>query len=164
MSGLLCTDKTGIIMWVKEKQVLKLPPVLPQPQWERKGRLSSPEGSASRSRHGRVSADGEEGAEKILFQKAGGFLRKYILPSLAKVGRAGTASSGSQRGNVSSMDWVGEGPVAQGYPKEMAIEPLLLVAQLGVLLRAARLSGAGLIKYKEPFYPFKRNAVSQSHS
>lgn len=146
---------------MKEKQVLKLPPALPtpprpQPQWGRKGRLSSPEGSASRSRHGRVSADGEEGAEKILFHKAGGFLRKYILPSLAKVGRAGTASSGSQRGNVSSMDWVGEGPVAQGCPKEMAIEPLLLVAQLGVLLRAARLSGAGLIKYKEPFCPFKR--------
>lgn len=54
---------------------------------------------------------------------------------------------------------LGKGPVAQGCPREVVIEPLPLVDWLGVVLsvkRAARHSGAGLTKHKEPPYPLKR--------
>lgn len=39
-------------------------------------------------------------------QQAGGVLRKHNLSSLAKGGRAQTASIGSQGGNINSVDWV----------------------------------------------------------
>ena len=102
--SLYVQTKQAYQVWVKEKQVLKLPPV-PSTHWRRRGKISSPEGSASRSRQARVNANGKEGAGWIFFQQAGDFLRKYLLPSLAKGGRARTASGGSHRGSISSMDW-----------------------------------------------------------
>lgn len=45
----------------------------------------------------------KKGARWLLFQQAGDLLRKHLLPSLAKGGRARAASGGSLRCSISSM-------------------------------------------------------------
>lgn len=54
-----------VIVTVSEREVLKLL-LASSTQWGRKGRISSPKGSASRSRQGRINANGKEVTSRIL--------------------------------------------------------------------------------------------------